>query len=102
MNVQQAMESAYGDSGYGFVVQYFGAQLGYELITLDGITSQNGSDEYLFWQLSINGDVAHQGIDETELNDGDLIGWNYTRYIEEQHGKGRRGAIRQRVIRTQR
>ena len=95
MNVQDAMETAYGTSpGYGFVLQYFGKDLGYEAVAIDGILSQSGTDEYLFWQLSIDGVIADKGIDETILKDGDEVEWDYTRYVEQTHRGTRYSALK--------
>jgi hypothetical protein len=95
MNGQDAMEHAYGSSGYSFLLQYFGPALGYEVVSIDNIASQSGSDAFLFWEFSVNGTVASQGVDETILNDGDQIGWNYTVYNAAAHGTSRYAAIKQ-------
>lgn len=91
MNVQQAMEAAYSltpGHTYNFSLQYFGAGLGYEVVTLDSIANQVGSDHgaYVFWALNVNGQFSPTGIDETILNDGDQISWDYQSYSEEAHG----------------
>jgi hypothetical protein len=101
MNGQDAMEHAYGSgSGYSFLLQYFGPQLGYEVISIDNIASQAGTDAYLFWEFSVNGIVASKGVDQTTLNDGDQIGWNYTVYDQTAHGAGRYAAIKQHMSPT--
>jgi hypothetical protein len=98
MSGQDAMEHAYGSgSGYSFLLQYFGQQLGYEVVSIDNIASQAGTDAFLFWEFSVNGTVASQGIDETTLNDGDQIGWNYTVYNAAAHGTSRYAAIKDNV-----
>lgn len=106
MNVQQAMEAAYGltpGHTYNFSLQYFGTSLGYEVVTLDSIANQAGSDPgaYIFWALYINGQLPPTGIDETTLNDGDQIGWNYQPYSAEAHAGTRyekaRDAVRDRL-----
>ena len=90
MNVQQAMEQAYNlhqDPAYNFTLRYFGEVLGYFVSTLDGIITQVGSDPdtFLFWELLVNGQPPQQGIDNTFLSDGDVVGWNYTNYAAERH-----------------
>lgn len=98
MSGQDAMEHAYGSgSGYSFLLQYFGPQLGYEVVSIDNIAGQAGTDAFLFWEFSVNGTVASQGIDETTLNDGDQIGWNYTLYNAAAHGTSRYATIKQNV-----
>ena len=98
MSAQSAMEQAYSSgSGYSFLLQYFGPQLGYEVVSIDNIASQAGTDAFLFWQFCVNGTIAAQGIDETFLNDGDQIEWNYTIYNASAHGATRYAAIKQQV-----
>lgn len=97
MSGQNAMEQAYGVTGYSFQLQYFGSQLGYEVVSIDSIAMQAGTDGFVFWQFSVNGVLASQGIDETFLNDGDQIEWNYTLYTEATHGTSRYAAIKQQV-----
>lgn len=99
LNVHQAMEAAYNLSPnhiYAFDLEYFGQQLGYEVIGIDNITSQSGPAYgiFTFWALYINGQLSETGIDETILHDGDEIGWNYERYSEEAHGGTRYEQIR--------
>jgi hypothetical protein len=99
MNGQDAMEHAYATrSGYSFQLQYFGPQLGYEVISIDNIVSQAGTDAFLFWEFSVNGVVANKGIDQTTLNDGDQIGWNFTVYNQATHGTGRYATIKQQMV----
>jgi hypothetical protein len=96
MNGQDAMEHAYGcGTGYSFLLQYFGPALGYEVVSIDNIASQSGSDSFLFWEFSVNGAVASKGVDETTLSDGDQIGWNYTVYNAAAHDTSRYAAIKQ-------
>lgn len=98
MNVQKAMELAYSaGSGYSFSLQYFGANLSYEAVSIDSISTQAGTDFYLFWELAINGKIATKGIDETILNDGDVIGWNYTSYKQAVHGSTRYEALKNKL-----
>lgn len=98
MNVQNAMEIAYGtEQGYDFALQYFGPDLGYEVVMIDNISQQAGSDAFLFWQLSINGAISRTGIDETSLNDGDEVEWNYTPYTSESHDQTRYKHLRAAV-----
>lgn len=99
MNVQQAMEIAYGsEKGYDFALQYFGSDLGYEVVMLDNISQQAGTDSFLFWQLSIDGQISKVGIDEAMLNDRDEIEWNYTPYVSETHDETRYQNLRKAVL----
>jgi hypothetical protein len=94
MNAQNALEQAYvGGTGYSFVLQYFGNDLGYEVIAFDGISAQQGSDVGLYWQFIYNGESANQGIDETILNDGDALEFNFVMYDEAKHAGTRLEAV---------
>jgi hypothetical protein len=70
--------------------------LGYEVIALDGIANQVGSDSgaYVFWALSINGTLSPTGIDSTQLNDGDSVEWNYQAFEPAEHEGTRHEEIR--------
>ena len=82
MNVQQAMERAYSvPPGLEFALQYYGASLGYAVIMIDG--TFNAGNEY--WFLYVNGILSSTGIDETILNDGDVVGFVYEAYNESTH-----------------
>jgi Domain of unknown function (DUF4430) len=99
MNVQHTMEEAYnlhGDRAFNFSLQYFGGNLGYEVVTLDNIANQVGSDSgaYVFWVLSVNGTLSPTGIDNTHLNDGDIAEWNYQIFEPARHEGTRHEEIR--------
>lgn len=99
MNVQRAMEDAYNTNpgqAYNFSLRYFGSELGYEVVVLDSIDQQAGSDPdaFLFWELLINGTISQHGVDGTFPADGDQIEWNYTRYVTERHAGTRYEKIR--------
>lgn len=105
MNVQRAMEAAYdltSPAPLSFELQYFGHDLGYEVIAIDNVASQSGPafDAFTFWALSINGVLSPTGIDETVLSDGDQIEWDYISYSEDVHGGTRLETIRERLRRT--
>lgn len=107
MNVQRAIEEAYNlhsDKAFNFSLQYFGSELGYEVITLDGISNQVASDfgAYIFWALSVNGTFSPTGIDDTALNDGDSVEWNYQAFEPAQHSGTRHEQIRNILAMKQR
>jgi len=78
-------------------LQYFGRDLGYEATMIDNISQQAGTDAFLFWELSIDGNISSTGIDGTILNDGDEIEWNYTAYSSETHDSTRYKRLKQVV-----
>lgn len=92
MNAQMALEAAYGASGYSFLLQFFGS-LGYEVVTIDGVAAQNGSDIGFYWEFIYNGAPATKGIDNTFLNDGDTLMFTYVSYNATQHAGTRLEAI---------
>lgn len=93
MNAQNALEAAYVPGGsYGFLLQYFGA-LGYEVVTIDQIAAQQGTDASFYWQFFYNGSSAEQGLDATLLSDGDQLNFSYTSYDAAQHSGTRLEAI---------
>ena len=98
MNAQDALEHAYhSGTGYDFMLEYFGTALGYEVVSIDKIASQAGSDTYLFWEFSVNGTVSTLGIDQVKLSDGDKLSFNYIPYDPVVHAGGRYAAIRARA-----
>lgn len=100
MNVQEAMEAAYSvGSGYSFRLRYFG-NLGYEVVTIDEISSQTGSDISFYWELLINGYPATQGIDQTYLSDGDEVTFDYATYDAAKHASLRVGIIHSALTRS--
>lgn len=102
MTVRQAMEAAWNsrqDAEYNFAMEYYGqppAGFGYEVIMIDNLTMQVGSeqDTFVFWQLSVNGQLSSDGIDGTALDDGDSIEWDYTSYVPDVHGGTHYEALR--------
>lgn len=86
MSVQTVLEKAYTQgTGYSYLLQYFGPQLGYEVMALDGIAAMQGADVSFYWQLLVNGISASQGIDSTFPNDGDSLTFNYSVYNPVHH-----------------
>jgi hypothetical protein len=103
MNAQNALEQAYATgTGYSFSLQYFGAPLGYEVMSFDGIAAQQGTDTGFYWEFIYNGNPARQGIDSTFLNDGDTLLFSYIAYNETVHSRKRVGAIRSALRARQR
>jgi hypothetical protein len=104
MNVQQAMEAAYIanpslQSVLRFDARFFGP-MGYELMMLNGISVQSGADKttFLFWELLVDGVEPSRGIDETPVQDGDVVTWNYIRYGSEKHDGTRREEIHKILV----
>ncbi len=84
MNVQQAMEVAYNaQSGkFTYSLQYFGSSLGY-LVSMINETYESfyfKQGPFFFWEFLVNGTVATFGIDNTILNDGDVVTFDFIVY----------------------
>jgi hypothetical protein len=94
MNAQNALEQAYVSGlGYSFLLQYFGAPLGYEVMAFDGISAQQGTDISFYWEFIYNQSPAQQGIDSTILNDGDALLFSYVSYNVARHAGTRVEAV---------
>jgi len=95
MNAQAVLEQAYVQgSGYSYLLQYFGAALGYEVMAFDGVSAVQGSDVGFYWEFIWNGQPAQQGIDATFPNDGDTLAFNYVVYDMAAHAGSRVEAVR--------
>jgi hypothetical protein len=87
MNVQQALEAAHDvNPGLTFGLEYFGSY-GYLVQMINGTYDTflpSGGPTY-YWDLFVNGAHAQQGIDETILNDGDAVVFEYVRFVPDAH-----------------
>jgi hypothetical protein len=88
-NVQEALEKAYDQEKaagrkFDFAVQYFGyfgAEYGgYQVVMIDKIYD-NPSDPNDYWKLIVNGVDAQVGIDSYMVNAGDVIEFDYVKYV---------------------
>ena len=90
MNGQNALESAYNNSKHGdftFSLQYYGASLGYlvDMINETYDTFASTYEPYFFWEFLVNGTVSSTGIDNTTINDGDTISFEFVTYNIQTH-----------------
>ena len=94
MNAQTALEEVINDPAnkglFTFMLQYYGSGLGYLVDMINGtydtvITTNNTGQPYYFWDFVHNHHHANKGIDNTFLEDGDEIGFDFERYVPEQH-----------------
>lgn len=83
MNVQNALESAYiqNNTNFTYSIQYYGS-LGYlvDMINETYDTFISKYEPFFFWELYVNGTIATNGIDFTNLSDGDVVEFVYTVY----------------------
>lgn len=88
MNVQQALEEAYNAKPKEFtcLLQYFGG-FGY-LVTMINETYDSyisTANPFYYWEFLVNGTPASTGIDNTILNDNDIVTFDYQVYTAEIH-----------------
>jgi Domain of unknown function (DUF4430) len=84
MNVQQALEQAFYNAPPGtftYALQYFGSY-GYLVLMINDTFESFNSKQYpfFFWEFILNGQIAQQGIDQTILNNGDVVTFEFTSY----------------------
>ena len=85
MNVQQVLEQAYNNAPTGtftFALQYFGRSYDYLVLMINETYESFNSKQnpFFFWEFMVNGQFATQGIDQTILNDGDVVTFEFTTY----------------------
>lgn len=93
----QAMELAQGvieprpDEQFTFGLQFYGAALGYlvNMIneTYDSFISRGGESAtpFFYWHFLVNDEPARASVDRTTLADGDVVTFEFARFIPEQH-----------------
>lgn len=85
MNGQMALEGAFNQVARGeltYSLQYYGSSLGY-LVNMINETYDTFMSQYqpfYFWEFLVNGIASPTGIDNTQLNDNDVITFEYTTY----------------------
>ncbi len=90
MNAQQAIEEAYTKEHTKFncSLQFYGT-LGY-LVSMINETYDSyvrTADPYYYWEFMINGTPAPKGIDQTILNDNDIISFEFQLYTKHLDSK---------------
>lgn len=92
MNAQQAIEAACDASSPGqftYAIQYYGSTMGYLVImindTYESARSSGGPSYY--WEFLVNGIYSTTGIDNTILNAGDTITFEFQMYSLEAIGQ---------------
>ncbi len=91
MNAQQALEGAYNQvhntAAFTYALQYYGSGLGYLVVmvneTYDSFVSS--ADPFFYWEFFVNGQPAGAGIDNTILNDGDVVAFGLEMYDPTTH-----------------
>lgn len=85
MNIQTAMEKAYDNQTgtFTYSLQYYGSTLGY-LVTMINETYESfvfKQGPFYFWEILLNGVISNTGIDNTVLNDGDIVTFEFIPYV---------------------
>jgi hypothetical protein len=91
MTAHAALEAAWNQehdtATFTYGLQYYGTDLGYLVFMVNETydTFLSVSDPFFYWQFSVNGTPASQGIDQTVLSDGDVVGFAFTTYDAARH-----------------
>ncbi|MEM8999938.1 MAG: DUF4430 domain-containing protein [Bacteroidota bacterium] len=91
MNGRDALQNAYNASknqgDFTFSLQYYGSKLGYlvDMINETYDTFISKYEPYYFWEFLINGKTSQTGIDQTVLNDNDIISFQFVAYTTNTH-----------------
>lgn len=86
MNAQQAMEGAYNSlndaNQFDFALEYFGSAFGYLVVMMNGTYDSfiSSSQPYYFWAFYVNNELASAGIDNTTLQAGDSVSFEFQIY----------------------
>jgi hypothetical protein len=91
MNAQDAMEAAQQQANnaslFTFALQYYGSTLGYLVLmineTYDSFVS--AAAPFFYWEFLVNGQVSPAGIDQTKVNDGDILTFRFSVYDAGAH-----------------
>jgi hypothetical protein len=85
MNVQTALEEAFDSTTAGaftYGLQYFGSSYGY-LVTMINETYETfktAEAPFFYWEFFLNSQPSSTGIDNTFLNDGDVVSFEFNVY----------------------
>jgi len=63
-----------------FTTTYYDG-LGYSIDAFDGIASASNATEGWFWQLSVDGETAFEGMSTLVVRDGGAYKWTYTHAV---------------------
>ena len=91
MNGQDAMEAAFNmqetPKTFTYMLQYYGAGLGYLVEMINGTfdTALSNEAPYFFWDFIVDGQPSNTGIDQTHINDGQTITFTYAVYDTGSH-----------------
>jgi hypothetical protein len=91
MTAQDALEAAYdqinSSATFTYVLQFYGAQLGY-LVSMINETYDSfisSAAPFFYWEFLVNDKPAMKGIDNTILSAGDAVKFSFEQYIPAKH-----------------
>jgi Domain of unknown function (DUF4430) len=92
-NIQRALELAYDQEKaagrkFSFALQFFGTDLGYMIIMMDGLLDNPSDPTDPYWWFTINGQSADVGIDDYIVQPGDSLEFDYTPFNPHKHTHG--------------
>jgi hypothetical protein len=91
MTAHAALEAAWNQehdaTTFTYGLQYYGSELGYLVFMVNETydTFLSVSEPFFYWEFSVNGTPASQGIDQTVLSDGDVVGFAFTTFDAVRH-----------------
>lgn len=87
MTGQTALERAEDNLGSEFIycIEYYGSGLGYlvNMINETYDTFASSASPFFYWEFLVNGSPSSTGIDQTVLQDGDVVTFEFTTYESE-------------------
>ena len=90
MELAQAQIEPDPNEQFTFALQFF-TGLGYLVImineTYDSFISRGGetATPFFYWQFLVNGQPAAQSVDNTALNPGDTVSFEFEMFVAERH-----------------
>ena len=91
MNAQQAIEAAFNSQTtpgeFTYALQYYGSQLGYLVVMINETyeSFMSSADPFYFWEFLVNGTPSSTGIDNVNLNAGDVVTFELQLYSPAIH-----------------
>lgn len=84
MNAQDALELAEDNLTADFIysLEFYGSSLGYlvNMINETYDTFKSTTNPFFYWEFLVNGTPSPKGIDQTILNDGDVVTFTFTTF----------------------
>ena len=87
--LEEAYNKQYFSGPFTYSIQYYGRSVGYLVNmlneTYDSFASKH--EPYYFWEFMVNNEAAPSGIDNTLIEDGDVLSFSYVTYTAKIHAQ---------------